>query len=372
MILGSSQSSQVIEKIIYWILYSNEMTVICFLVMIFGIIFIIYKVKDKKFKKSSYYKITGNTYRKTRSDLGKWGEYLIFKELEHLEKEGARFLFNLYIPKSDETTTEIDVLVITPKGILVCESKNYSGWIFGSEFQKYWKQTLPKGRRSQKITFLNPIIQNKGHIKWLKNLIGDDIEIGSMIVFSERCTFKDLNVKSDTIRSENICVMQRFEIDSIVNDFMNRPNAKNLSEEQVNDLYNKLLVYTKVDEATKQRHIENIKKNVIVEDKQEPEEVKAVQEPQQVQEVQEAQKNENVVAEPEESKEVPCEPLSEPETSEVKPKEEESKAVEENEKICPLCGKALVIRTARYGKYAGHEFLGCTGYPKCNYIKNLD
>ena len=66
------------------------------------------------------------------------------------------------------------------------------------------------------------------------------------------------------------------------------------------------------------------------------------------------------------------EPLSEPETSEVKPKEEESKAVEKNEKICPLCGKALVIRIARYGKYAGHEFLGCTGYPKCNYIKNLD
>lgn len=357
LLLSSSQSSQLIEKIIYWILYSNEMALICFWVTVIAIVFIVYKVKEKKFKNTSYYKITGNSYRKTRSDLGTWGEYLTFKELEHLEKDGAKFLFNLYIPKSDGTTTEIDVLVITSSGIIVCESKNYSGWIFGSEFQKYWMQTLPKGRKSHKTTFLNPIIQNKGHIKWLKTIVGDEIDIKSVIVFSERCTFKDLNMKS-----EDIYVIQRFEIDRIVNDFINRPAAKKMSAEQINDLYDKLMVYTQVDEATKQRHIENIKKTEIQGDKLENEATKdntitELQEETSVKEAVEEEKEEIVV--------VPAEK----EASEMVELEKSEAA---NNKTCPLCGKELVLRTARYGKYAGREFLGCTGYPKCNYIKNLE
>src|SRR3989304_4493017 len=30
---------------------------------------------------------------------------------------------------------------------------------------------------------------------------------------------------------------------------------------------------------------------------------------------------------------------------------------------CPLCGKAMVVRTARKGERAGSQFLGCSGYP---------
>ncbi len=44
-------------------------------------------------------------------------------------------------------TTEIDLLLIHPKGLFVFESKNYSGWIFGNEVYQNWTQTLPKGRR---------------------------------------------------------------------------------------------------------------------------------------------------------------------------------------------------------------------------------
>lgn len=32
---------------------------------------------------------------------------------------------------------------------------------------------------------------------------------------------------------------------------------------------------------------------------------------------------------------------------------------------CPLCGKPMVLRTARQGKNAGSQFLGCSGYPAC-------
>jgi ribosomal protein S27AE len=35
--------------------------------------------------------------------------------------------------------------------------------------------------------------------------------------------------------------------------------------------------------------------------------------------------------------------------------------------ICPRCGKPLVLRNGKYG-----EFYGCSGYPKCRFIKHDD
>lgn len=32
---------------------------------------------------------------------------------------------------------------------------------------------------------------------------------------------------------------------------------------------------------------------------------------------------------------------------------------------CPLCGKAMALRTARQGVNSGKQFWGCTGYPEC-------
>jgi four helix bundle suffix protein len=39
---------------------------------------------------------------------------------------------------------------------------------------------------------------------------------------------------------------------------------------------------------------------------------------------------------------------------------------------CPLCGKAMVVRTARKGERAGSQFLGCSGYPECKGTRKLD
>lgn len=39
--------------------------------------------------------------------------------------------------------------------------------------------------------------------------------------------------------------------------------------------------------------------------------------------------------------------------------------------ICPLCGKKLVTRTAKNGPNAGKEFIGCTGYPQCDFTRRL-
>lgn len=37
---------------------------------------------------------------------------------------------------------------------------------------------------------------------------------------------------------------------------------------------------------------------------------------------------------------------------------------------CPKCGSQLVKRTAKRGANAGNSFLGCSGFPKCRFIKS--
>lgn len=39
---------------------------------------------------------------------------------------------------------------------------------------------------------------------------------------------------------------------------------------------------------------------------------------------------------------------------------------------CPKCGAEMVLRTARRGGRAGKQFYGCSAYPKCRGIVNLD
>ncbi len=44
------------------------------------------------------------------------------------------------------------------------------------------------------------------------------------------------------------------------------------------------------------------------------------------------------------------------------------KIVIESDKICPNCGKKMLVRTSRYG----NQFLGCSGYPDCKTIISID
>lgn len=38
--------------------------------------------------------------------------------------------------------------------------------------------------------------------------------------------------------------------------------------------------------------------------------------------------------------------------------------------VCPKCGCELVLRTARSGNNAGGQFYGCSGFPKCRYVRD--
>ena len=71
----------------------------------------------------------------------------------------------------------------------VVEVKNYTGWIFGSNFKSEWTQQIYK----KKFKFQNPIHQNYKHIKFLECILDENIhtDIHSVVVFiSKECEFK--------------------------------------------------------------------------------------------------------------------------------------------------------------------------------------
>lgn len=299
------------------------------------IVFIVYAYKISKYRKTTYYEQTKCPYFKLQRDKGLLGEYYTYLRLKKHEQAGAKFLFNVYIPKENGQTTEIDVLMITTKGIFVFESKNYSGWIFGSENQKNWYQTLPmgKGRKSSKETFLNPIMQNRLHIKSLKLLLGRDVIMHSVVVFSNRCTFKGIDVK------DHKQIVHREDVLAAV-ESIQKETSDCLTQADITELYEKIYPYSQVDVSVKEKHIANIRGTLNTH-----------------------------------SDDATCDSLivNSAFATEITEESEQESAEQKDEEhlICPRCGAVLVLRTAAKGANAGKQFYGCSNFPKCRYIREI-
>ena len=208
--------------------------------------------KYLRYRGSSYKLESGNGFLETIFDKGNYGEFLTFLYLEKLKCYNI-IMSNLYIPKSSGSTTEVDLLMISEKGIYVFESKNYSGWIFGNEKDKSWTQML---QNKSKNYFFNPIWQNSGHINAVKRVLNlnDEQLFRSYIIFSERCTLKKIKVNSPMVK----VIKRNNLIKTIKRDLKTSPIV--FSKEEVDRMYAKLKLYSRVDEGVKRAHIKDIKK----------------------------------------------------------------------------------------------------------------
>ena len=100
------------------------------LIIVFPIYIFRYLPFIIKYYKSNYKKESGVGIFKFLLNIGYFGEGITFMELEKIPLY-SKILPNLYIPTEDGTT-EIDLVYVTTSGVYVIESKNYSGWIYGS------------------------------------------------------------------------------------------------------------------------------------------------------------------------------------------------------------------------------------------------
>ena len=148
-------------------------------------------------------------------------------------------------------TAEIDVLLLTAKGIFVFESKNYAGWIFGSANQRQWTATLSKTKRER---FYNPVLQNRTHVRALAAYLGiPERAFRSYIVFSARCVFKE--VPDDTAE---YCICQRPGLKSRLNADL-RAREAIFSAERLGSLRARLdLLAAASSEDAREEHVEQV------------------------------------------------------------------------------------------------------------------
>ena len=297
------------------------------------VLVVLYCINNSEYKKTEYYQQTKTDFLSVYMDKGRYGEYLTYKKLFNAVEGNKKFLLNCYIPKDNGETTEIDLIMIHATGIYVFESKNYSGWIFGKESNKQWTQTLPRGkRRTLKSHFLNPIMQNQLHLKWLQTYLKRNIPMYSFIVFSERCTLKDV-----TITSNNHYVLKRTNLIPTVAENISKSSIV-LSDEEIDSLYNQLYALTQVSDDVKKAHVEQIKENI--------------------------RTNSDETSIPAYSYQSDNNEISQGQQAPIE-------IAEPKEHICPRCGAKLVIRTAHKGTNTGNQFWGCSAFPKCRYTEKF-
>ena len=173
-----------------------------------------------------------------------------------LLKEGVSsddIFHDLYIEKKDGTYSQIDIVVLTEKGVIVIEVKDFSGWIFGFGNNEKWVHILGK----MKYTFYNPIFQNEGNIRSLKNKLNvhDNIPFYSLIVFYGECELK----KISNIPDGTMIVKSKKSIKTYNSIIQNYGSSDRYNESVIREILN-IGVINGGDKEIKSQHIQDLKK----------------------------------------------------------------------------------------------------------------
>lgn len=125
-------------------------------------------------------------------DAGSSGERIVYNALVRKFKiPEKQILRNVYISKKNGKTTEIDLIVVSKKGLFVFECKNYGGNIYGDARRRKWVQYA--GRK--KSYFYSPLWQNRNHAKYLRESLGLDVPIVPIVATITRGKWKVRNLE---------------------------------------------------------------------------------------------------------------------------------------------------------------------------------
>lgn len=187
-----------------------------------------------------------NGHRKNNpKQLGEIGENYINQILQRIP--GENYIINdLIIKDQAGKTTQIDHIVINKNGVFVIETKNYAGRIYGNDLQQEWIQVLNYGKRKHR--FYNPVKQNATHIYKLKEITGTKLPIKSIVVF--------IQGNIEFIESKNVYAPEQLKAQLITR------LQEEITKEQIEEIYNKLVKIKEENTITTEDHIKNITKTI--------------------------------------------------------------------------------------------------------------
>ena len=309
-----------------------------------------------------------------------------------LEKEVYHRLNNITLPLANGGSTQIDHVIVSKYGIFVIETKNYKGWIYGTEKQKQWTQAFANGR---KFKFQNPLRQNYLHIKTLAELLALETSyFHSMIAFIGECELKTRNelpahvLKGGIvsyIKSKQDEILTLEEVASIVEQIETSRFTKSWRTNRAHKAYlqdKHASKDNKPDSKADNKVVSNQNQKLAEPDKQIKTEAPAKIHNQWSGQVEQ----DDLLSMPFTSKnavfmtpfEVLCFESSETEIKASEPVTDElciSEKVDDIASIatapsCPKCHSEMIQRVAKKGARQGQIFYGCSQFPKCRGVVN--
>lgn len=176
---------------------------------------------------------------------GKVGEAKIASILATLPKNKYIVLNNIML-RNDYGTSQIDHVVVSEYGIFVIETKNYSGWITGTEYSEQWTKNM----YGKKYSFRNPLKQNYGHIKSLEAVLKlPETVFISIVVFSRKA---DLKVKT------NQMVIYVSQLKKVILRYRNLI----FTQEDIREIAAIIEGRNILEKDIRKKHIKNIRKNI--------------------------------------------------------------------------------------------------------------
>lgn len=189
--------------------------------------------------------------------IGELGEHKINIQLDQLPKE-CQHLNDLLIPhpKSRTGYSQIDHLVVTPYGLFVIETKNYSGEIKGTREDRNWSV-------GNRFKMYNPLMQHYGHINAVEQHLPDfeNVKYISMVSFTMRCRFS-IDPELRKIGSDEL-IMYDVELTEFIERKLARLKTENpsprFSNDEVRVIKERLASINILDAAIRAQHIEKAK-----------------------------------------------------------------------------------------------------------------
>jgi len=139
-------------------------------------------------------------------------------------------------------TTQIDHLLVSPYGLFIVETKNLKGWIFGSEDQAKWTQSL----YGKNFSFQNPLRQTYRQKKVLSEFLPiEESVIHTVIFFAGKCKFKT-KMPANVLRSG-------------LSRYIKRHKNRELSPALINDIVHKIDNHVSSNTLTTRDHVKSLK-----------------------------------------------------------------------------------------------------------------
>lgn len=173
------------------------------------------------------------------------GEKVVSSILSRLPEKQYKLLNDVML-HTNYGTTQIDHIVVSVYGIFVIETKNYKGWITGSEYSENWTKNM----YGKKYLFRNPLKQNYSHVKALEKTM--NLSVDKFIPIVAFSSNSDIKVKSTTpviyISQLKRIIMKYKEI--------------KFREDELESMVNIITMANITTKDVKKQHVQQIRNNV--------------------------------------------------------------------------------------------------------------